>query len=252
MGYIRLTLSLLIVASHLGGIHGSWAATSMICFYAISGYSITARGTGNRFWASRFLRLWPSYAAIAIITQWALWAGWTPEFASLGISHGIRDITQWFLIVLPGLSLVPVGWMLKWVLAGYLLMWLGASKTPQRTGVWLLASLLASTFNLFWVDSYWLHYDSFMCASLATSIGAACYHLGLVAPRDGRWAAFAGALSYPVFLSHYGIGAAVSSSTGWTPGWPLFWASLPPTIAVSIALVLLVERPIARYRKRIR
>jgi peptidoglycan/LPS O-acetylase OafA/YrhL len=251
MGYLRLSLSLLIMAAHLAAINNAWAATAMIGFWCLSGYSITARGTGNQFWVSRFWRLWPSYAAIALVTQWALWLGWVPGRPYIGSIYGVWGIAQWAMIVptWPHLSLVPGAWMVKWLLAGYLLMWLGASRTPQRAGLWMLISLVASTFHLFAVGEYLPYYQSFLCASLATAIGAATYHLGLIAPRDGRWAAFAGALSYPVFLSHYGIGAAMGSITGLSPGWPLFWLSLTPTLCLSWLLVLWVEQPIARYRK---
>jgi peptidoglycan/LPS O-acetylase OafA/YrhL len=254
MGYFRLVLSLVIMASHLAYGGNEWSGASLICFYVLSGYSITASGINPGFWQRRLWRLWPSYLAIASVTQLALLLGWIPGRPYMGLAVGWDAVAQFFMVVptWPALALVPTAWMLKWLLLGYLAMWLGVSKTPQRTALWVLLSLIASIFWMARTQSYGLWYQSFLCASLATAIGAATYHLGLVAPRDGRWATFAGALSYPLFLAHYGIGAAVASVTGWNTGWSLFWVSLPPTIALSITLALLVERPIARYRKRIR
>jgi peptidoglycan/LPS O-acetylase OafA/YrhL len=252
MGYLRLALSLIIMASHLVYVGNAWGGTSLVIFYILSGYGITASGIKPGFWQRRLWRLWPSYLAIAVVTQLALLLGWIPGRPYMALATGWDAVAQFFMIVptWPEPALVPTAWMIKWLIVGYALMWMGASNTPQRTALWVLLSLVASIFWMSRTQSYGLWYQSFLCASLATSIGAACYHLGLIAPRDGRWAAFAGSLSYPVFLAHYGVGAAVASITGWAPGWPLFRDSLLPTLAISIALVLWVEQPIARYRRR--
>lgn len=251
MGYFRLALSLVIMAAHLAYVGNEWAGASLICFYVLSGHSITASGIKPGFWQRRICRLWPSYLAIASGTQLVLLIGWVPGRPYIAPAMGWDAVAQFFMIVptWPDLALVPTAWMIKWLIVGYLLMCLGASRTPQRTALWMLMSLIASIFWMARTQSYGLWYQSFLCASLATSIGAACYHLGLIAPCDVQGAAFAGALSYPVFLSHYGIGAAVASATGWAVGWPLFFAALPLTLALSWLLVVAVERPIARYRK---
>ena len=248
---IRLALALTIMASHLVYVGNEWAGTSLILFYVLSGYSITARGTGGNFWRGRLLRLWPTYAVIAAITQLALWLGWVPGRPYIGLARGWDAMAQLLMIVpsWPESALVPAAWMLKWILLGYLLMWLGASRTPQRTAVWLLLSLVASIFYMARTQSYGLWYQSALAASLATATGSCCYHLGLVLPRDGRWGAIAGALSYPLFLSHYGVGAAVAGVTGLGVGWPLFWASLGPTIALSWLLWRWIDAPVNRFRK---
>jgi peptidoglycan/LPS O-acetylase OafA/YrhL len=255
MGYLRLLFSLLIMAEHLTGFSSAAAGTSMVGFYLLSGYSITARGTGGSFWVSRLMRLWPSYAAIALLTQLVLWVDWESPREPIGSIYGWSGFLQWLMIVPPWwhTSLIPPAWPIKWIMVGYLLMWLGASKTPQRSAVWMIISVGLGAFFLGRGGSaYEYYYWTFLFASLIMSLGACCYHLGLIAPRDGQRSALAGALSYPVFLSHYGISSVMASITGWNPSWSLFWASLPPTIVLSIALVLLVERPIARYRKCIR
>jgi peptidoglycan/LPS O-acetylase OafA/YrhL len=253
MGYLRLTLAMLIMMSHLVGI-GALPNAAMIGFYGLSGYSITARGTGGQFWQGRFWRLWPSYAAIAAVTQIALWIGWVPGLPHIEMATGWGAVFQSAMIVptFPESALVPAAWMIKWLILGYLLMWLGASKTPQRAAAGLLTSFVVSAYWMAHVGNYQIYYITWLCAVTATSAGAASYHLGLIAPGDDRWAASAGALSYPVFLAHYGIGAAMASITGQNVGWPLFWFSLTPTLCLSWLLVLWVEQPIARYRKSLR
>jgi peptidoglycan/LPS O-acetylase OafA/YrhL len=252
MGYFRLALSLIIMISHLVYRGNEWGGASLILFYALSGYAITARGTGGDFWRGRLMRLWPSYAAIAAMTQVALWFGWVPGRPYIALAYSWAAVPQLLMIVptWPEPALVPAAWMLKWILLGYVLVWLGASRTPQRSAVWLLASLVASVWWMSRTQSYGHWYISVLAASLATSAGACAYHLGLSFPRDQRWAAIAGTLSYPVFLAHYGVGAAVAGAMEWGVGWPLFWASLTPTLALSWVLVVLVEQPVLQYRTR--
>lgn len=253
MGYLRLFLSLVIMGTHL--VAGATPHTySALCgFYILSGYSITARGTGGQFWRSRFWRLWPIYAVIAAATQIALWFGWVSGLPHIGIAQGWSAVAQTAMIVptFPSLSLVPGAWVIRWLLLGYLLMWLGASKTPQRSGLWLLfAMAIAPAFLAKY--GFERYYTSAFCALLFTAGGACLWHLGIVLPRDGRWAAWAGALSYPVFLCHYLTGSATAGVLGLERGWPLFFASLPLTLALSLALVVAVEQPIAVFRKTLR
>jgi len=253
VGYFRLVLALIIMISHLVYVGNEWGGTSLVIFYAISGYGITASGIKPGFWQRRLWRLWPTYAAIALITTIALLMGWIPGRPFIALPYGLGWLTQVLMIVptWPNPALVPSAWMLKWILLGYLAMWLGVSKTPERSAIWLLFSMSASVFYMARTQSYGLWYQSFLAASLATAVGACCYHMGLVFPRDGRWGSVAGALSYPVFLSHYGVGAAVASATGWSVGWPLFFASLPPTLFLSWLLWRFIDVPINQYRKSI-
>jgi peptidoglycan/LPS O-acetylase OafA/YrhL len=140
---------------------------------------------------------------------------------------------------------VPVGWVLPYLLLGYGVISLGISVTAKRAGLWLLISFVLAqhqAFLLNWGD----YYSSLAAWSLAYSVGAVAYWLGFAVPRDTGWGSVARDISFPVFLSHWLIIAAISLP----PGWPLFVASLPPTIALSWILVVAVERPISRYRQR--
>jgi peptidoglycan/LPS O-acetylase OafA/YrhL len=62
----------------------------------------------------------------------------------------------------------------------------------------------------------------------------------------------AGAISYPVFLSHYLVGAVIATASGLVPGWPLFFAAIGPTLALSWLLVVVVERPVQTFRQQLR
>jgi peptidoglycan/LPS O-acetylase OafA/YrhL len=229
----------------------AWPNAALVGFYALSGYSITARGTGGDYWQGRLLRLWPIYLVIAAATQMALWLGWVPRLPYIALAQGMSAIWQALMIVptWPDDSLVPVAWMLQWILLGYGLMWLGWLKTPRQSAISTLGLFLVSIYALSLVpDDFQRYYTSGLCALTAMSIGACGWHLGLTAPRDDSKSAFAGSLSYPVFLLHYNVAAAISSQFGW----PLFFAALPPTLALSWLLVVAVERPVQKFRSSFR
>jgi peptidoglycan/LPS O-acetylase OafA/YrhL len=61
-----------------------------------------------------------------------------------------------------------------------------------------------------------------------------------------------GRLSYPVFLLHWPLGAMVNSVTGIGQGWLLWSITAVITIALSGAILLFVEDPIAKLRASIR
>jgi peptidoglycan/LPS O-acetylase OafA/YrhL len=242
------------MAVHLGpqGNHYG-AAIAVLGFYILAGYFATLsmdgpyKGNPIVFLISRWFRLWPVYLAIFGLTSWGLWLGIEP-MGRMGIPTGWGGVAQMLMIVpgWPAPAVVPVGWMLKWLMLGYLAISFGASLTPYRAGLWMLASLLIGQYTALAQD-WGTYYGSIEFASQGLSAGAVLYWLGFRVPRDGRWAAIAGALSYPIFLSHYSIGAAIPL----TPSWPLFFASLPPTLALSWLLYRFVEVPVDRYRKSI-
>ncbi|MBZ9704597.1 MULTISPECIES: acyltransferase family protein [unclassified Mesorhizobium] len=63
-----------------------------------------------------------------------------------------------------------------------------------------------------------------------------------------RYDKWIGDLAYPVFLCHWHVATFMNMQ----PGWDLFWVSLPLILALSSAIVLLVDRPVARIRDAIR
>ena len=245
---MRLTLALLIMQSHLVSSGSPWGGTALALFYVLSGYGIVKSGIRHGFWASRIARIYPAYIVVLVATAAALWWGWVPNRPYIGLPQTPWQWLGQLLMIVPTwpqFALVPIGWMLKWMLLGYLLLWLGAAKTPQRAGLWLLAMLAATVWFLVRSQSVAAWYQSPICALLAFAVGASMVHLGVEIPRDRQWSA---SLSYPVFLLHYPVGAVFPM----LPGWPLFFAALPPTLALSWLLVVAVERPVQKFRSSLR
>lgn len=258
MGYLRLSAALAIMILHLAGIGQILASLSVLFFYALSGYLATLLMSTRYkrhpadFLASRWLRLWPVYLIIFVMTLVGFTVGLVPSIGGETDAIGLLKQVLMFAPVPAIYAVIPPAWMLKYILLAYALA-AATVITRRYLALALLAlSMMATSRLVILGDPLWHYYPSAELALQCIALGAVAYHLGLVLPLDGRRAAFAGALSYPVFLAHYGIGAAVASATGLDVGWPLFWISLPLTIALSISLVLLVERPIARIRKRTR
>jgi peptidoglycan/LPS O-acetylase OafA/YrhL len=150
----------------------------------------------------------------------------------------------------PTYSPVSVGWSITVELIFYGLMSLGLSATAKRTALWLIGSL--ALFVVFDFSLFQPEYYTPQFASLFFAVGATCYWLGLKPHPDLGLSALAGALSYPVYLSHYLIGSIVSTWTVLSVSWPLFWLSLPLTLIFSWALIRLEEKFINPLRSRLR
>jgi peptidoglycan/LPS O-acetylase OafA/YrhL len=247
--YIRLALALIVMQGHLVYKSSSPAAgLAMMSFYVLSGYGITRSGVRSGFWLSRLMRLYPAYLISIFATATALWFGWIPHKPFIGLPQTYWDWLCHLLMIVPTwphLSLSPAAWMLKWMILGYLVLWLGAAKTPQRAGLFLLATMAATVWFLVHSQSVGAWYQSMLCALLAFAVGATVAHLGVEIPKDRAWSA---ELSYPVFLLHYPVGAVFPM----LPGWPLFFAALAPTLALSWLLLVVVERPVQTFRQQLR
>jgi len=255
IGFTRLALALYIMAIHLGAPGNHYGgAIAVLGFYVLAGYFAMLsrdgpyKGNPRAFLISRWLRLWPVYLAVFGLTSWGLLLG-MGTMGRMGLVQGWGVIAQALMVVpfWPDPAVVPVGWMLKWLLLGYGAIALGAARSPQWAGAWLLASALVGQYAAMAQD-WGTYYSGLWFASQGFALGAVLYWLGLRVPRDGQIAATAGALSYPVFLCHYAIGAAIPIE----PGWLLFFVSLPPTLVASWLLWRFVEMPVARYRKSLR
>lgn len=258
IGTLRLALALLIMAAHLGPYlaTGYLPPVAVLGFYALAGYTATAsmqgnyRGRAGAFLWSRLLRLWPSY--LAVFTLSLLWLQWGHPWGAVGLGSPWRVLPEVLMLVpAGGAAVVPTGWVLPWFMAGYAAIAFGAMATPRRAGLVLLAVSLGAQWAAFEV-AFTTYYYSPLFAALGFALGGAAWHLGVALPRDGRWGAWAGAVSYPVFLAHYLVGAVLATTFSLTPGWPLFFAALPPTLGLSWLLVVAVERPVQKFRNSLR
>jgi peptidoglycan/LPS O-acetylase OafA/YrhL len=255
VGYFRLFLAIAVVADHISPVDGV-GGISVGAFYILSGYLITAvlqshyKQRIGAFWANRLLRLYPTYLFI-----WLLSVAYIAQYGS-SLRIGLDNLFPSVLMIdrydphNPTYSPVSVGWSITVELIFYGLMSLGLSATAKRTALWLIGSLamfVLCDFSLFQPE-----YFTPPFASLFFAVGAACYWMGLKLQPDRGLSALAGALSYPVYLSHYLIGSIVSTWTVLSVSWPLFWLSLPLTLIFSWALIRLEEKFINPLRSRLR
>jgi peptidoglycan/LPS O-acetylase OafA/YrhL len=249
MGSLRLGLALIIVLVHCTMPQGHAAASNAVfMFFVLSGYGCTAamatkyQGKPWVFLANRYVRLWPSYLVVFALSSLA-WS-WTGNLYNIGMPTGLDWLGQLSMLWMPSLRLVPTAWVMPWLFAGYFAIAFGATATPQRT-----ALLLGLTLP-------WMQHDALTQSgapyagqlsvwAFLTVVGAAGYWLVPSVPVGCRWAAD---IAFPVFLCHYLI-MALLMAAGLSFGLSLFWASLPPTLALSWALVVAVERPVSRFRE---
>jgi len=249
MGYSRLALALVIMAGHALAIPIIWAKISVWIFYGLAGYTGTASRphykTSLAYLASRYARIWPSYGVVFGVTSLALLFGWVaiPYPRLPDLSGWLRQL---LLLEIPGSAtaalhpwVVPVSWALPVMLCWWGVIALGWGQRRSHVLAWVAFGVAVMSLR----PSYY----SVWFAALPFALGAMAYHYGIRVPRDSRWGAVSGELSYPWYLVHLVILQVLPLA-----GWPLFFASLPPTLALSWILVIAVERPISRYRQRLK
>ncbi len=190
-GTYRTLLALFVVIGHL---HGPFhlGVYAVFGFYMLSGYLMTRimqetygydlPGRG-RFAVNRVLRIYPCYWVVAIATLGILATtdGALTEYHPR--IHFPGDAAGWARNVglvfeqasSPRLS--PATWALTVELFYYALIGFGLSRTPQRSALWLAASVIY-TIGLFITSPYdWeARYFPIPAASLPFAIGACLYH----------------------------------------------------------------------------
>lgn len=251
LGLVRFLLAISVVITHLVRPEIHYGRYAVYLFFALSGYLITLvldKKYQNRlgtFWASRLLRLWPSYVFMWLLTIILI--------STAGIYDG--DISR--IATVPKLFMIwnltsgqPMGiaWTLTAELLAYCAMSLGLSRTAERTYLWLAASSLLTLF--FGFNLYGSLYGHPFQYSLYFSVGATGYWMGLKLPKDKGFFQVIGAMSYPVYLAHQTIGVTVQQLSGQDYGWALFWYSMPITLGVSWAVVEFIEKPVDKLRRR--
>lgn len=249
MGYFRLALAALIAFQHLTPLEGKAAAIALWLFFALSGYTATfvlneKYSSSKVFWAARVRRLYPQYLAV-----WLCSVAWASLYGSrLGTGTG-ELIPSLFMIDLAyqftGVhSPVGVGWSITIILLFYGLLSLGVARSKPAVWWWLIASSLAYT-----VVNPWEWYYTPLFASLPFAVGGAAYWMKVRLPKPTTsWDRWCEALSYPVFLSHYLMGAIASTWLALPEGWTLFAISMSYAIAFSWALLEIEARIMNRVQ----
>ena len=248
MGYFRLAIAFAIMASHAHAIPIVWAQGAVLVFYALAGYmaaasmATTYQERATSFLVSRWLRVWPCYAVVFFSALlWLLWRGVPPVGLAMGMPRLPWLLNQIAMLPTPidaGL-IVPTAWMLPWLFLGWALI----ALAPRVSGHAMLG------LGLPWFAVVPNYYGTAL-ALWCMGLGAVAYRGGVVLPRDDQWGAWAGAISFPLYLTH---AAVLGEMSFWVAlGWPLFFTALAPTLALSWLLLVAVERPIQRYRVRLK
>jgi peptidoglycan/LPS O-acetylase OafA/YrhL len=220
--------------------------TAVQCFYVVSGFLITMvlnerkeyRTSVLNFYVSRYLRLWPAYAIVAILTlvfvKWSYLAAYLPKFDIFALSLVVfsnatiffQDMFLFLALSADGTSFYPTahfgiepgpqvnGFLLvpqAWSLGVELTFYMVAPyfcRSPMRLGVLFLIGLVTRIIIGKWSPSPmdpWLY--RFSPAEMALfSFGGLAYFGGLPV-RNGQWPRYVGAASLAlliliVFVAH--------------------------------------------------
>ncbi|MEM6838139.1 MAG: acyltransferase family protein [Cyanobacteria bacterium P01_C01_bin.120] len=233
---IRLVLAIIVCVGHLAAIQGL-GIYAVYGFFLLSGYGITLvitekyKGNILAFYWRRIAKLYPLY-----LINWVLSVGLL-RVIGIGGWHAMQIQEPWSILMIDRSwgSPIPQAWAIIIELLFYVLMSFGISTSSRRTFAWLGCSLILSTAD-------WGYYHPFTY-SVWFATGAAAYWMKIKIPKESGMAA---ELSYPVFLSHYLIGALISSAFGISRGWPLFLVAMPVVIAFSWILTR-IDRKVAVY-----
>lgn len=193
-GMYRTFLAFLVVIYHLLSVPviGNFA---VFAFFILSGFLMTTIMHDNygynpigtkKFALKRFLRLYPTYWSVCLITLITILIVGT-DYAenykdTLALKHDFSfyfsNATMMFLAILPyeiTPRLVPSAWALTLEIFFYILIALGISKTQTRTKIWLTISVLCIIYSYVAQIEGHFRYASILGASLPFSIGAYLY-----------------------------------------------------------------------------
>jgi len=195
-GTLRTILALMVAAGHLTD---QWqiGTYAVFAFYIISGYLMTLimhesygfTGAGRvRFALNRFLRLYPMYWAVAIISALVIiWVGADVAGAYNKLMYLPTTLNEFLTIasmlyieLFPnkvGPNLAPTTWAITVELFFYVAICLGLSRNKTIVTVWLIASSLYLIYvevaGLGWAYKYF----PVMAASFPFSVGSMIYFL---------------------------------------------------------------------------
>ncbi|MCF5233790.1 MULTISPECIES: acyltransferase family protein [unclassified Pseudomonas] len=193
LGILRFCLASLVIIAHLGdGIHfvEHWGIFAVFGFYLISGYLITIilnttySFNFSSFATNRFLRLFPIYYAVVIITLIAMAITPNPSQYHNAWTFAGRPIDViGNILIFPfefydsSFRMVPPSWSVAVELVNYFMLWLFVARSKNLAIATLLLSA-AYHISTFALDMDWTRrYFPFYAALLPFSLGACIYFL---------------------------------------------------------------------------
>jgi peptidoglycan/LPS O-acetylase OafA/YrhL len=189
---LRFVLALMVVFAHLSShrLFQFFGLYAVMGFYVVSGYVMTAvlnltyQFDGKRFWINRFLRLFPVYYAVALLT--ALLVLLFPEQA--GVYHHAWRQFSWSdlagqLLLVPyafrehDFRIVPPTWSVGVELVNYFLLWLVIARSARFAWSALVISGAYHLYCLTGTLDLPPRYYPFYAAVFPFSIGALVFFL---------------------------------------------------------------------------
>jgi peptidoglycan/LPS O-acetylase OafA/YrhL len=173
MGVFRLVLSLMVVASHVGGMGDSPAGGSAVAaFFTISGFLMARTVSENyaghgaaRFYVNRVLRIMPPFLAVLAVTALVVWLRDGVGFLVNPVTQGrympvelpgsLTGFVEWNdrpfpLFSVPQVYLLPQAWSLviEWIFYAVTPLAVVAVASRARPLVW---SVAAASLALAWL-----------------------------------------------------------------------------------------------------
>jgi len=162
----RFVLAVFVVQAHIpwSGASGPLSQHAVFSFYVLSGFLMTlilnetygfGRGNFARFWANRFLRLYPAYAVVVAITllHILLVSPLTQLYGLIVLPHNLRDwVANLSMFGIAGFTtaqlstaiFIPNAWSLSVELFCYVLLSLYFARTRQRALALLLVGIVVT------------------------------------------------------------------------------------------------------------
>lgn len=162
----------------------------MFGFYVLSGYLMTRvlndvyQFRAAPFALNRFLRLYPMYIVVAVLSVPAvLWLPDPGEFNNrFGMPNGAWPWLQSFLmmptVIMPPFRLVPVSWSIAVEVVNYAILWAFTARSQRFAWIALAVSIAIHVAAFMITTDHNVRYFPWYAAMLPFSIGALLYFHG--------------------------------------------------------------------------
>ena len=225
LGTLRIVLAIMVVMNHLWlPVANKVGAHAVLGFYVISGYLMTrvitetyvGPGGRVRYFFNRFLRIFPGYWLVAILTL----AGLVVFPGYFGNIHSairvpstgyewLQNLTLIDLIYAP-LRLVPPAWSLSVEAVFYIVIGTGLSRSKGGALAWWLISVAYTVYLIASGANFGDRYTPPAAASLFFSTGAVAYHYIKM-----RGEVLAGGPLWWLLLAAFCVFPLIAEDVGW-------------------------------------